>query len=177
MNLFQMDFFIFVLLLIALVGAGFVVAGGFSKGSDVYAAKKDDFGPGLSSISQKLDNLESSVSEADEAANMLDGMSKNVFKELDSKYQELLFLYNLIDEKQKNLDKTGGQINFEMPADLSKRIDIVIDDSKKIAINPKFANVLELHKAGISIEQIAKQLDMGKGQVELILNLGGPKNA
>jgi len=177
MNLFQMDFFIFILLLMVVVGAGFIVAGSFSKSSTSYAEDKEDFNGGLSSISQKLDNLETYVSEADDAANMLGDMSKNVFKELDSKYQELLFLYNLIDEKQKVLDKASGEANSEIPDDILKRIDIVIDDSKKMPINPKFANVLELHRSGKSIEQIAKQLDMGKGQVELILNLGGPKNA
>jgi hypothetical protein len=118
-------------------------------------------------LNDKLDVLGSSVSEADEAISELNDMSKNVFKEFENKYQELLFLYNLIDEKEKRLGN--------MP---EIKAEVIADEIKRPDINPKFANVLEMHKGGKSIEEIAKKLDMGKGEIGLILTLGGGrKNA
>jgi len=138
----------------------------------------------------------------------------------------LLFLYNLVDEKQKNLTLIGnaetmaneqsspdptvvrdmlfpagsapspkqkmatvtrpiasksGNVPQITPGGGLTSIDIKVDDSTRIkpsGINPKFANVLQLSKEGKSVEDIARELDMGKGEVTLILNLGGrPKNA
>lgn len=165
MALFQMDFFIFMLLVLLAVGGACVVFAGLAFGST------------------KKEQAEADVVEADEALSDLNDMSKSVFKEFDSKYQELLFLYNLIDEKQK---KVGGQVQAQaasapqIPATQAhtlekyaeSKLDIVIDDSKKMALNPKFANVLEMHRNGKTVEEIAKQLDIGKGEISLILTLG-----
>jgi len=188
MTLFELDFFIFMLILMLVVGGLLVVVSsfGFAK------AKNEEQGQ---AISQKLGVLESSVTEADEAISELNDMSKTVFKEFENKYQELLFLYNLIDEKEKRIGQGGSPSAMPEPANLAaraghaydqargleeyaKRIDIIVDDGKKMDINPKFANVLDLHRKGKSIEEIAKQLDMGKGEISLILTLGGgAKNA
>jgi len=210
MDLFQMDFFTYILILMLFVGAFFVVYGCITKKGNGDASQ--DEGEEFLSIAKKLDTLESSVYEADEAVHMLGDMSKNVFKEFDSKYQELLFLYNLVDEKQKNLTSTGNaEVSSNKDVDegpdpvvvrdilysggnasaIKKKtatishpaavpqivagggIDITIDDSRNNNINPKFAHVLQLNKDGKSVEDIARDLDMGKGEVMLILNLGG----
>jgi len=225
MDLFQMDFFIYILILMLLVGAFFVVYGSIVL-KDAKSAPKEE--QELLSIAKKLDTLESSVFEADEAVNMLDDMSKNVFKEFDSKYQELLFLYNLVDEKQKTLAIASKVdtvvVDADTPVSQGARhpepivlrdvllhagavpggviptapkqklatvtkpiavpqiipggdvasLDVVVDDSTKSnGINPKFAHVLQLSKDGKSVEEIARELDMGKGEIMLILNLGG----
>ena len=212
MDLFQMDFFIYILILMLIVGAGFVIYGIITK-KDVANVQLDD-GEELFSLAQKLETLESSVYEADEAVHMLGDMTKNVFKEFDSKYQELLFLYNLVDEKQKTLALTGsadaGHSNAVQPVIVSDAapdtgavvprpkskakqkaaavsrpvavshvalptVDIMVDDSssKSPSVNPKFAHVLQLSQEGRSVEEIARELDMGKGEIMLILNLGG----
>jgi uncharacterized protein YneR len=171
MTLFQMDFFLFILVLMLIVGGVFIVfAGlGFGGSQDVPEEKKED------ALAQKMDALNNYVSEADEAITELNDMSKNIFREFDSKYQELLFLYNLIEQKQKNIDKVP------FGAEYTQRLDseaAVPNDKRRADINPKFANVLELHSGGNSIEEIAKQLNMGKGEISLILNLtGGGGNA
>ena len=212
MDLFELDFFTYILILMLIVGAAFVVYGCVSRRE---TAESDDSPEEeeLVSLAKKLDTLESSVYEADEAVHMLGDMSKNVFKEFDSKYQELLFLYNLVDEKQKTLALTGS-VDTEQNADGSssellpdpvvvremlfpgetaavpkqkvaavthtgkraapKNLDVVVgDNNKRPAINPKFAHVLQLSKDGKSVEDIARDLDMGKGEIMLILNLGG----
>ena len=179
MTLFQMDFFIFMLVVLLVVGGVFVVLAGFGFSPDSsadagFAPDSDGKDDGLS---QKLNVLSSSVSEADEVISELSDMSKNVLKEFESKYQELLFLYNLIDEKQKNFGKEDAeQLSID---EYSQQVDAAEAKSKKAEINPKFANVLEMAKSGSSVEEIAKQLDMGKGEISLILNLtgGGAFNA
>ncbi|MCL2752848.1 MAG: hypothetical protein FWE44_01710 [Defluviitaleaceae bacterium] len=164
MSLFQLDFFVYMIVIMLIIGGVLVIAAslGFGKNSD---EAKD--------ITEKLDALEITVSEADETMSELNDMTKNAMKEFDAKYQELLFLYNLIDEKQKNVN--GG--STAKPSRQSKSVDMIIDDSKKMSINPKFTNVLEMYKNGKGVEEIAKQLDMGKGEVGLIISLGGAKNA
>ena len=224
MDLFQMDFFIYILILMLAVGAFFIIYGSIASREAKVAPHDEGDGHELLSLEQKLDTLETSVYEADEAVNMLGDMSKNVFKEFDSKYQELLFLYNLVDEKQKTLTLTGdtnavarhrmnaktdpvvvsdilvhdgGFSDTGTPAPKQKAakvkkkaataprvfeggevtsLDITVDDStdnQNFGINPKFAHVLQLSQDGKSVEDIARELNMGKGEIMLILNLGG----
>ena len=227
MDLFQMDFFIYILILMLIVGAIFIIYGCIRQREAEASSHDEADGQELLSLEQKLDTLGSTVNEADEAANLLGDMSKNVFKEFDSKYQELLFLYNLVDEKQKTLaladnvnaavvarHSTNTQAEPVVVSDMllpaapvpppapapapkqktakSKKrpaavtqvieageaasLDITVDDSVKsqnLGINPKFAHVLQLSEDGKSVEDIARELDMGKGEIMLILNLGG----
>jgi len=168
MGLFQLDFFLYMLIIMLIIGAVLVVATslGFGKSAE---DEKD--------IAEKLDVLENSVADADELITELNDKSKNVMKEFENKYQELLFLYNLIDEKQKNI---GDGFVSPIKPKTSGGVDIVIDDSSKAGsmLNPKFANVLQMSRDGKSVEEIAKHLNMGKGEVGLILTFGGGgKNA
>ena len=181
MSIFQLDFFVYTLILMLVIGAGFILASAIlNKENNLTSDNQDE---GLVSLAKKINTLESSVTEADEAVGLLDDMSKTVFKELDNKYQELLFLYNLIDEKQKSISKPGS--SPQMPENYTPRFDFVAGAPKKAESgfvgNPKIANVLRLSAKGLSVDEIAKQLDMGKGEISLILNLssnpGGPKNA
>jgi len=168
-----MDFFVYVLIVMMFVGAGLVIYGAFFGNKFQENSQENDE---FTSLAQKLGALETSVFEADEAANILDDMTKNVFKEFDNKYQDMLFLYNLIDEKQKKLATSGHRVDVAVGAQPDGD-SIVAVNNKKVGINPKFSNVLQLSAEGKSIEQIAKQLNMGKGQVALILNLGGAGDA
>jgi len=170
-----MDFFQWILIICLIVGGGFVL---YSV-VNFHGARKDDEESSLPNaedrLAEKLSVYQSSVEEADEAINELNDVSKSVFKEFDGKYQELLFLYNLIEEKKQELE---GQPALTMPAAAPRRqVDYVIDDSTKKSTlpmtSPKFANVLELKNKGLSIDEIAQQLNIGKGEVSLILNLGG----
>ena len=172
-----MDFFTYVLIIMMIIGSCLVIYGAFfgakKQNADAEAETQSSADKELASLVQKLSSLESSVTEADEAANILEDMSKNIFKEFENKYQEMLFLYNLIDEKQKTLAKPDATPAMpSAPGDMPAAAMLAMD-GKKAGINPKYANVLELNAAGISADEIAKQLNMGKGQVALILNLGG----
>ncbi len=111
-------------------------------------------------------------------------------EELDKKHKELLFLYQMILEKQKelqiySLEKQVG-INIEEtisphsnPVYISKEdamVDVKAEDNDKVT---KDANgnrnynkeILDLSLAGYKTHEIAKKLKIGQGQVELVLNL------
>jgi len=136
MDLFQMDFFIYILILMLIVGAFFVFYGAFSRKEAGAAMQQQNEGNEMLSLAKKLDTLETSVVEADEAVHMLDDMSKNVFKEFDSKYQELLFLYNLVDEKQKTLALTGDTNASPAQAKNTKSVTVVVPDVMFPAAGP-----------------------------------------
>ena len=166
MTLFQIDFFVFMLILL-LVGGGVCI---------VVAAFVHSRSNAAGFVGQNT-----TADQADEALSELDDMSKTVFKEFDNKYQELLFLYSLVDEKQKSLEgaqqvPSGPHNQARGLAEYAGRVDIVIDDSKKTDINPKFASILRMHREGQSAEEIARKLDMGKGEVSLIITLGRGQN-
>lgn len=168
-----MDFFTYMLTVTMVVGAGFVFYGAFAKDKQ---AVSDN--PGVFSLEEKLSSLETTVTEADEAANALDDMTKNVFKEFDDKYQALLFLYNLIDDKQRSLEKAETpSVSSPVASPRSATQADALHTAKKLGLNPKYDVVFELHSAGKSLDAIAKELNMGKGQVSLILNLGGVEDA
>ena len=116
-----------------------------------------------------LKSVEDSIKEADEAAEELNKLAGSVLEELDKKYQEVLFLYNLIDEKKRELAAqykgTGISRPNETPSDFTKRDTIVS--------HPKKQEILELHKKDTPIADIAKTLGVGQGEIKLVLGLTG----
>ncbi len=111
--------------------------------------------------------------EADEAINELTSMSKEIFEELDGKYQELLFLYNLIDSK-KAPDTTvpGVDVKISDEAVLPAKFDLKVDNSTKTMFkNPKLRRIMELYAQGLSEGDIAKEMNIGQGELKIILDL------
>ncbi len=113
--------------------------------------------------------------------------------ELDRKHKELLFLYQMILEKQKeiqidSLDRQLGGIDKEISNSHgmvkgfeANRSDLGNDTEKdhnnediksgqrgKINYNKE---ILDMSLAGYNQEEIAKRLNIGVGQVELVLHL------
>ena len=168
-----MDFFTIIIIGLTVIGAALVLRGAFLRENNGLPAART-YGRNLPDIDERLNTLETTVSEADEAAVALDGMSKNVFKELDDKYQSLLFLYNLIDDKEKNVNASEAKSVRSATAPFDPLSQLV---TRKTGVNPKYDIVFKMRAAGKSPDEIAKELKMGKGQVSLILNLGGGSGA
>ena len=156
--------------------------------------------------------------------------SKLVMDELEEKYKALLFVYQLIDDKQKELEAGKEESALERAADILtnqlNELDISIGDDlevnpvsvedvevsekdmdvseedidetlgladfigldeavvpadtkvnesslPRIAAHPKFEAIKELQDIGLGIAEIARRLDMGQGEVQLILGLSG----
>ena len=148
-----MDFFLFIMALMVVVGIALLIYSmvNFHGAADKAAATAD-----IMNLESKLAHITSSVNEADEAYNSLSRMSQDVLQEFESKYQELLFLYRLVDEKQQDAEVKP----------VSKAPD-------KASINPRFDKILQMYRDGMGVDDIAKELGMGKGEVGLIINLGG----
>ena len=107
------------------------------------------------------------IENADHAMTELSDMSRSVMKDFDEKKQELLFLYSLIEDKKKEIGE------FDKVKETAKPEEKI----KQAPLNPeqrsKTEQVVLLSKSGLSVQAIAKRLNMGQGEVALILNLGG----
>lgn len=165
-----MDFFQYMLIISFVIGCAFII---YSIINFHGADKNDAFDLEESLlIGHKLNEFDSSLNNADVALNELNDMSQAVFKQFDEKYQELLFLYNLVDEKKLELEglSTAGA-SAVRPA--AKKIDIAVSDETRPGFKHKrYAEILKMKNSGMKVSEIAKALDMGKGEVSLILELG-----
>lgn len=173
------------ILLIICGAAGLVmVAVSFLKKSD---AGDTDYRDGRY-LETKLAAMDTTISEADSAITELGGMSRGVLKEIDQKYNELLFLYNLIDEKKKEIEtvklaEPAGKARYTEPddfgllpeddlPDLPEPDDEYTEPPRDFTIkNPRYARILELKKQGMNAKDIARELGMGQGEVSLIMSI------
>jgi len=128
----------------------------------VAGARASDQGAAVS-----VNAIAAATAEADDAINELNGVSKAMFKEFDDKYNNLLFLYNLIDEKKAELleIETKRPIKASVETKPAKTaFDISrATDSQKEAIN--------LISDGLAEHDIARRLEMSKGEIQLIKEL------
>ena len=156
-----MDGFLIIAFAAVLIGVAVVIAALVSIG------RNKDEGAGFNDAALKT--IEDSIKEADEAAEELNRLAGSVLEELEKKYQEVLFLYNLIDEKKQELAaqyKNQGMARpHAAPADFAKR--------EKLINHPKKQEILELHNRHTPVADIAKALNIGQGEVSLVLGLTG----
>lgn len=119
-------------------------------------------------LEDRAESLNKTRDEAEDTIYELNLVSENILDEIELKYQELLFLYNLIDEKEK-------------ASHLINNIDIEVDNSTLdektkanviIPTNPKYKEIFKLSNDGETIPSIARNLGIGQGEVKLILELG-----
>ena len=151
-----MDGFQILLLAAAVVGVILAAASFFIQSKTGSAEDKFD---GADNV---LKAVGASVEEADNAAEELHKLAGSVMEEMEGKYQELLFLYNLIDEKKKEISAGGWNSGAKRePA------------KKKPLKHPKQQEILRMVGEGMAVADIAKELGMGQGEVNLILELGG----
>jgi DNA-binding NarL/FixJ family response regulator len=134
---------------------------------------------------EDYEEFKSRVEDINQKILDLNEYSEFAKSELDSKHRELLFLYQLINEKQKEIAQNGAE-------SINKNIFIndKVNDNKKIQDYKKSVKstdaeliageldsenhnkrIIELSEQGYSISEIAKLLDIGQGQVKLVLNL------
>ncbi len=114
---------------------------------------------------ENANDPENTVSEIDKIA-------KQIFEEMEGKYQELLFLYSLIDEKKKEIstpvkpkEKREEKKPEPEPAPIAKMPIRSVKGSK-------FDKIEEMYDSGMSFADIARTLNMGQGEVALIYSLG-----
>lgn len=167
-----MDTFNFTLLLTFAAGVILIMYSAYNFYGTDDEDKYDESDYTGNNIENKIKAIDTSVADADNVIGELSDISSSVFKELDDKYQELLFLYNLVDEKKKELLGAGVK-NESIMNDSAKGINILVNDAVvPVYKNPKLKKIAELESSGKSVGEIAKELGMGQGEVSLIMELG-----
>lgn len=207
--------FVQVLLIIGAVAGGGLVAVSFigPKTEDIPLPPP----PQEMFLDKRLEDMGSTISEADNIITELGGMSRDVMKEMDQKYNELLFLYNLIDEKKEEISTrpkaaapaasmpsmtpmtpaspmSPTSPMAPLPPALAPMAPAATRPATQAAsmmatqsaakappmpamsappLNPRFSRIMELKQMGLSIEQIAKEMNIGQGEVSLVMSLTG----
>lgn len=106
-------------------------------------------------VDNAINALNIATKEANNAINELDKISKSVFLEMENKYQEILYLYYLMEDKKNEPENIQEQ-----------------EKIKPKKVNVKSNEIKKLHLDGLGIFEIAKKLNMGIGEVKLIIELG-----
>lgn len=112
--------------------------------------------------------------------------SEQVLEKIRHNHEEVVFLYNMLGEKEeelknlmKNVDKQKRITQEVSNNSVQKEIKITDNSSKKV-IKPIVNNdnsgnsnqkILELYAQGFSIIDISKALEMGQGEVKLVVDL------
>ena len=134
----------------------------------------------------------------DAALEEINKTSQLVLDELNEKYNALLFVYQLMDDKKRELkifDDASENERVEVAntdltdteaakavaiEDEPPELDISIGDELEIVYppeglnsHPKYGPIRELLDDGLGISEIARKLNMGQGEIQLIIGLSG----
>lgn len=141
----------------------------------------------------------------------VDEFSKQILEKIESNHQEVVFMYNMLNEKEKELKdvmaapvrriqepetvsepvknkkkKTQTAIEKLSPQDFptavkeppkkteAKKTEVVKTDSVSVPGNVNL-QIQKMHKEGKSVLEISKALNIGQGEVKLVIALYGGK--
>lgn len=156
----------------------------------------------LTQVKNKLESAvadlsEETVNQAEDALSKLsnekiiavDEFSNQVIEKINQNHDEVLFLYNMLNEKETSLndsirlaDRKMKEIReHEQKSHGNNKIDrISMETTQSEPViqtqNPDKADnhnsmILELHKQGKSVMEISKMLGLGQGEVKLVIGL------
>ena len=117
----------------------------------------------LNEMKEHWDEIDKALEEFHSAANA-------AITELDEKYQEMLFLFSLIDDKKKevlDICKTEPKAALKPEAAVKPRSAV-----DRRSSHPRRKDILNLSKQGLSVTEIAQELNVGHDMVSLILEMG-----
>ena len=167
-----------VLFITMLIGIAFIAFSWFMP-------KKEDksYSTDYLEIENTIRAVDQSVKEADSAIENLNRLSTSVFEEFEQKYQEILFLYSLMDEKKKEiadiyakpLPSTSSESDSGVETPSEEPV-LVLEQERLTPVaplrHPNYDEIMKLSDEGMPVAEIAKELDMGQGEVKLIIELG-----
>lgn len=191
----------FVTVILVVLIVGFMAVTVFSLGAMLVVRRREKKLEDEREIGKTVEELDEALDAALKEINRLGTLINN---EIDEKYKAMLFLYNLVDDKKKEIDESAdSEVISEM---MEKYIETHKDKlrlisgveetvpvppivesqnsqesqpeeqpeaekkPKKIA-NPRHKQIYDMREEGKNPEQIAKELNMGQGEVKLILDL------
>lgn len=89
-------------------------------------------------------------------------------KELETKYDQLVLLLNTEESVQESTESNVNSANIES-------IKSKNEDMDPLFIKERYQPILAMYQEGRSIEEIARLVEKGKGEILLILELFGEK--
>lgn len=150
-------------------------------------------------VTESLAQLEATIADADSAMLEMSNISQSIFEEITLKYKELLYLYELIDQKKMNVNQVAGGTaptltsSPQMPPPLQpimqQPVQAPLMSTPKPASparqaesdhfmamfnateNDKHREINTLYRNGMSIAEIARQLNIGHGEVSLVIEM------
>lgn len=118
-----------------------------------------------------LDDIYEAIEDANKMTEDLNKLAKGIFMELDSKYEELLIIYKLIDEKKKEYE-TNNNSKEEMELEYSTNKKTEVEQILTFSNNEeKVELICKLYDIGMKNEEIAKKINVGIREVNLILDI------
>ena len=151
-------------------------------------------------IDDRLGDIESKFSEiVNQKTLALGDYAVSVNEEIERNHSEVMFLYSMLADKQKEIMTTASMVDDykkevkqfieenEIKKEESKEqqlaieltdiddndidADITDEDEQIQSASGNKDIILEMHKSGLSILEIAKNLGLGVGEVKLIVDL------
>jgi DNA-directed RNA polymerase specialized sigma24 family protein len=175
---------------------GFVIVIAFSMAAMFLMRRKEQNTPKAVDYDEAVGKVDAA---ADAALTELNKTAELVLKDIDEKYQTLLFLYELTEEKLK---AAGTNAEAEISAAAARRtgryaappagkpairytasgnnsgrgpLDYTRDKAARVkkppVLNAKQSQILKLYGEGMASAEIAKVLDIGQGEVKLVIDL------
>ena len=97
--------------------------------------------------------------------------SKNMKNEFEEKYQALLMVYEAMENSQQGIRNSNSASVLDEQAVLNSWAPAPARPTAPVFNHPKYPEIKEMLAQGQSIADIARSLDMGKGEVQLIIGL------
>lgn len=117
----------------------------------------------------KEQEIRKAIADADEMIDELKYTSEAVINEIEQNISDFRKYFKEI--KTKDIEQSIAIKTVTENADFSNKDENIIKEEKMPQINEKMNRIYEYYNEGMEIEEIAKKLDIGKGEVSLILSL------
>ena len=137
-------------------------------------------------VDERRYELQQAIEDAEQLINELNNFSDYIVNRMEEKQQEIESVINAVSEKNDLFENINGQVSNinqfkEKSSDAVSEISDITENSKDdhaeviqlekgkiISFDAKKREVLNLYKEGVGSTEIARMLNMGKGEIELI---------
>ncbi|NLP34611.1 MAG: hypothetical protein GX359_05365 [Clostridiales bacterium] len=105
--------------------------------------------------------------------------SDQILEKISRNHEEVVFLYNMLNDKQKELKETVKEIDTvqrkikqtKQQSDIQPSKTSIKTDTTKSKSENNNEKILSLYSEGKSIIEISKLLNLGQGEVKLVVDL------
>ena len=133
--------------------------------------------------SANVDNLDAGF---DICISELNKMGSLIKSDIEAKYKEILFLYELIEDRHRQIEalvsKKEDKVSLEKRHVEEKRHvgeEFHVEEGRhveeerpgEVEVKPDYKAILQMSERGLGIADIARELGIGQGEVKLILNI------